>query len=906
MKLLILSKDPGCPDFPLLEGGPPPEVFHDSNEGLTRLSDAPPIEMVLVDIEPGKERETAETARRISRSHDIPLIFMLDPMDEKAVEAVAGIHHYGFLPRNCGTSLFRESLIRAYELSKITRSGLGTYDKLFSGDPSGGLYSAIDALRKSEARFRDLASLLPQAVAETDLTGRLTFVNDNGLKMFGYTHDDLENGLNIFQLLPPEVKDDAFSVMQQVLGGQENKGKEYPVIRKDGSLLHVLIYSSPIIQENRAQGLRAIGVDITPLKVSEKRLKESEERYRFITDNISEIIYVTDPSGHIQFVSGDTTTLLGMSQEEMTGMHLTECFRQFDIPEEEVSRILSKVNRAVQQMDNRVEYIIPLRVGGSTKFLETFEQLIYDENGNLASIIGISRDISDRRRAEEELQEKERRLRTIFDNSPLGLVHLDREGTIVNCNQQFADIIGAPREKILGFNTIANIKNKKMIQCIRESLGGRQCYFEGNYLSQVGGRESYIRLHANPINPGTSPTEAIGAMEDISDWIQTRKEKEKIESHLADMHKIETIGRLAGGIAHDFNNILTPILGYSNIIRGKLPGDSPIQEEIGHIVNAAQRARDLVSQILTYGKKGEKNPVPVSMTTILEEGVRLLNTFRPQNIELILDHGEPGPVVKADPTQLLQIIMNLGTNAIQAMEGGGRVTFNIHELDVTHDRDGIPPGIYALLEVSDTGPGMDDSIRKQIFEPFFSTRKEGGTGLGLSVVKGIVSDYGGTVYVESEPGKGSRFKVYLPVYEAGLAVDSAEEEDVPPAVGGSILVVDDRKDVATTIQRMLDLFGYSAEHMTDSLNALEHLMEERDRYDLLITDLTMPGLDGRSLAERLHREKINMPVLLMTGYNDKTSEELTGRFNIERILLKPIMPDDLARAVREILENWKE
>ncbi len=903
MKLLILSKDPACPDLPLLEDGPSPEIFYDNAEGISRLSDEPPIEMVLIDIEPGRERESADTARRIIRNHDIPLLFMLDPMDERAVEVVRGIHHYGFLPRNCGISLFRESLIRAYELSRIARFGMGSSDDLSSGGPTGGLFSAIDALRKSEVRFRDLASLLPQAVAESDLTGRFTFVNDNGLKMFGYTHDDLEAGLNIFQILSPEVRDNALTVMEQVLAGHDNQRREYPVVKKDGSILDVLIYSSPIMQEGRAVGLRAIGVDITPLKKTEKRLKESEERYRFITDNISEVIYVTAPSGEIQFMGGDTRMLLGMDPESMTGMNIIECFAHFEIPGEEINRILSRTGQAVEQRENRVEYVFPIRINGAIKYLETIEQLIYDDDGVLQSIIGITRDVSERKKSEEELQEKEQRLRTIFDNSPLGLVHLNWEGTIINCNQQFADIIGAPREGILGFNTLKQIKNDEMLKCIRESLNGGQSYFEGNYLSQVGGRKSYIRLHANPINPGTSPTEAIGVMEDISDWIQTRREKKKIESHLADMHKIETIGRLAGGIAHDFNNILTPILGYSNIIQGKLPEDSPIQEEIGHIASAAHRARDLVSQILTYGRKGAKNPVPVSMYTILEEGFRLLNTFRPQNIELQLNRGDDNPMVKADPTQLLQIVMNLGTNAIQAMDKGGRLTFGVQKREILQDREDVPPGRYILLEVLDTGPGINESIRKQIFEPFFSTRKEGGTGLGLSVANGIVSDYGGAITVESGPERGSLFRVYLPIFEGETASDTGRREKEAPKGKENILVVDDRKDVATTIQRMLQLFGYSAEHMTDSLQALEHIREAPDLYNLLITDLTMPGMDGLTLATELHRDNFSLPVLLMTGYNDKTSEELTGRFGIERILLKPIMPDDLARAVRETLDS---
>lgn len=388
---------------------------------------------------------------------------------------------------------------------------------------------------------------------------------------------------------------------------------------------------------------------------------------------------------------------------------------------------------------------------------------------------------------------------------------------------------------------------------------------------------------------------------------QAEEEKARLEEQLRRSQKLETIGTLAGGIAHDFNNILAPILGYADMALLNLQPDNPMYDYLRQILKSAFRAKELVEQILLFAKQSEKERHPLALQPLINESLKLLRPTIPATIE-IRHHIDPKcEKVLADPSQIHQAIVNLCTNAFHAMQiSGGTLTINLNQITIDEASSlhhaNLPVGKYARLSVIDTGHGMDKSTLNRIFEPFFTTKSvDKGTGLGLSVVHGIVQSHGGNVEVESELERGSKFHVYLPIAKDATLKNSTSTQSV---VGGkeSILIVDDDDAVATIVAKMLKTLGYVVEFRTSSEAALQAFRSEPNKYDLLISDLTMPDMTGLDLAQQVLQVQPGLPVMIMTGYGDNLTENTRKKFGIKQVLGKPIMMSDLASAVREILD----
>ncbi|MBL6994546.1 ATP-binding protein, partial [Desulfobacula sp.] len=401
---------------------------------------------------------------------------------------------------------------------------------------------------------------------------------------------------------------------------------------------------------------------------------------------------------------------------------------------------------------------------------------------------------------------------------------------------------------------------------------------------------------------------AIGIIRDISAKKKEEKDKKKLESQLVQAQKMQAIGVLAGGIAHDFNNILFPVLGNTEMLIMEAPEDSPFKDRLKEIYTAALRAKDLVKQILTFSRQENHELMLMKMQPIIKEALKLIRATIPSTIEIKQDISADCGVIKADPTQIHQIVMNLTTNAFHAMEEtGGEMKVNLKQIElgemdiITPD---MKPGIYACLIVADTGTGMDNELTQKIFDPFFTTKEKGkSTGMGLSVVHGIVKGLGGIVRVYSEPGIGSEFKVYLP------AGKNSSEEDIQqtkePIQGGTeqILIVDDEKPIITMEKEMLEHLGYKITAYTSSLEAFEAFRANPDKFDLIITDMAMPFMPGDKLAAELIKIRPDIPILLCTGFSKTMSEEKAASLGIKGFLIKPIVMKDLAKKVRQVLDE---
>ncbi len=400
------------------------------------------------------------------------------------------------------------------------------------------------------------------------------------------------------------------------------------------------------------------------------------------------------------------------------------------------------------------------------------------------------------------------------------------------------------------------------------------------------------------------------ANKDLKKEIEIRKhhesEKAKIESQLLQLQKMETIGTLAGGIAHDFNNILTPILGYTEMAIEELSDDSTLKYDIEQINNAALRGKDLVQQILTFSRQVDFDKKPLRLHLVIKEVLNLVKASFPSNIEIKQDLDENCGTVMADSTQMHQVILNMATNSYHAMMDKGGVleirlsAVNREDIKVKSSSK-LKENVYVMITVSDSGHGMDKQTIDRIFEPFFTRKDVGsGSGLGLSVVHGIVNNNNGAIEVESEPGKGTSITIYLPQYSVngyeGDSVDNKIEKGK-----GNILFVDDEKEITYMGKRMLESLGYNVEIKSEGSSALEEFKKNPDRFDLLVTDQAMPYMQGTELIEKIKAIRPEIKTIIITGFNDSIPRDATETLGIEAIITKPLILSEFSKLISKVL-----
>ena len=420
-------------------------------------------------------------------------------------------------------------------------------------------------------------------------------------------------------------------------------------------------------------------------------------------------------------------------------------------------------------------------------------------------------------------------------------------------------------------------------------------------------KKSYYPQLQERITQLEKANEALG--HEIAEHQKTEKEREHLESQLRHIQKIEAIGTLAGGIAHDFNNILAAIFGYTELALAEAPGESSRRENLEAVLAAANRAKALVSQILTFSRQVEQERKPVLLVPLVKEAIKLLRSSIPTTIEIrqqIEPHCAP---VLADPTQIHQVIMNLCTNAYHAMrETGGVLGISLTEKEIALDDSApelhVEPGRYLVLEVSDTGGGMNKNILERIFDPYFTTKKPGeGTGLGLSIVHGILKTHGGRITVYSEPGKGSTFRVYLPTVKPDIVTAEEFEPETVPGGNELVMLVDDELEILRMEEMMLQRYGYRIASYTTGEAALQSFRAEPHGYDLIITDMTMPQMTGAQLVQEVLKIRGDIPVILCTGFSELINEEKAKEIGAKKYLMKPVSTAELARAVRQALDE---
>jgi PAS domain S-box-containing protein len=508
------------------------------------------------------------------------------------------------------------------------------------------------------------------------------------------------------------------------------------------------------------------------------------------------------------------------------------------------------------------------------------------------------------------LRQSEERYRVTFQAIPdaITLTKL-ADGRFLEVNEGFCAMTGFSREEVIGkipfdLDLFVNPSERsQFIEILKQD--GQVNGFELKCRRSEGALFDAL-LSCRPLRYGNDDC-LVSVAKNITAVKESQAEKARLEAQLRQAQKMEAIGTLAGGISHDFNNILAAMMGYAELVLLNQPEGTRVQHYLDEILKAGERAKNLVSQILAFSRQNESERKPIQLRPIVKESLKLLRASLPATIEIRQDVGTDEAIVLADPTQIHQIIMNLCTNAAQAMrEDGGILEVGLHQVQADQDlcatHPNLRPGPCVALTVGDTGCGMTVEVLDRIFEPYFTTKEKGeGTGLGLAVVHGIVTGYGGVISVKSEPDRGSIFEIYLPAVET--APPQTQRDEKLQSGKECILFVDDEPSLVEIGRDMLQHLGYEVVTFSSSLDALSAFRDRPDRFDLVITDMTMPQMTGERLAQALIEIRPDLPVILCTGYSERISEETARAMGIKAFLLKPLSAHDLSKKVRDTLDK---
>jgi PAS domain S-box-containing protein len=641
---------------------------------------------------------------------------------------------------------------------------------------------------------------------------------------------------------------------------------------------------------------------------TEKALIESEERFKAIADYTHDWEIWIAPNGSIKWLNSAVERITNYTREEYMslGKALDQRLKQIIHDEDQAFVIHSLSDGLKNQGSGNDIHFRMITKNGLSKWCSMSYQPIYSAQGEFLGIRNSIRDISERKKAEADLETSEERYRLLFEKSPLGIVQYDKTGVIIDGNENFAAIIDTPKEQFVGLNILQLMPEGEARNAVKDALTTGLGQFEGEFRTINGKNNIYIRaIHGSITDKKGNILGMVGILEDTSKQV-------KLERRLIQTQKLESIGNLASGIAHDFNNLLFPIIALSDMLLDDLPEGSKAHKKVSDILKAGNRGKELVKQILTFSHKSDSKKITVPFQQIVKEALKLSRSTIPSNIVVSSEINKDCGLVKANPSQLHQIVMNLITNAYHAVENSsGTINIRLHEITVEKDlqNESFKPGTYAKLSVSDTGTGIDPAILGKIFEPYFTTKEKGkGTGLGLSTVYGIIKDHQGNISVNSEPGKGSTFSVYLPLIKRSLKEqpDNKKTKNFLYTGNERILLLDDDDSIVHTLEQMLGRMGYHITAMTNSLEALETFETNPQRFDLVITDITMPKMTGDQFAQALISIRPDIPVILTTGFSDRLNQKEAEQLGIKAFLMKPVEREVLLKTVRNVLDEIKE
>ena len=708
-------------------------------------------------------------------------------------------------------------------------------------------------------------------------------------------------GVKSFAALP-------IAVLDEVLGVLSLASTTTRDFRQESDFIEAVTFQTALALQNLLLS-DTMGKQVEALEKAVEKRKRSEERYQIVSGLTSDYAYAyrVEPDGQIvnDWVTGAFKRISGYTKEEIHARGGWETLiypQDLPIPTEQFKALFK--NKATE-----VEYRIISKTG-EIRWMRDSARPVMDESGaKLIYIYGAVQDISERKDAEVALQASEEKYRQLVENINDAIFMADKDGKIVYISPAIEAVAGYKPLELIGKNAPDFVYQEdlpSLKERYKELLKGIISLTEYRIVTKTG-QPRWVRVSSTPVFNGKDLNGIWGIMTDIDESKWVEEENRRLQEQLQQAQKMEAIGTLAGGIAHDFNNILAAIIGYTEMALVGAEKDSALYQNLQEVFLAGGRAKDLVKQILTFSRQTEQQHQPVQVKLIAREVAKFMRASLPATIKIKQDLRSDA-LVMADPTQVYQIILNLCTNAGHAMsDAGGLLEIKLADIDIDAELTaGFPdlrPGPYIQLTVSDTGHGISKSNRQRIFEPFFTTKeKEKGTGMGLSVVHGIVGSNGGQITVTSDLGIGSTFTVYLPIIEHLEGTKRQPEEQIDTGTE-HILLVDDERALVRIGKKTLESLGYKVTARTSSIEALELFKARPGAFDLVITDMTMPNMAGDRLAKEILHIKPKIPIILCSGYSSRIDQDLAFSIGIRAFVTKPILRREIAKTVRTVLDE---
>ena len=800
--------------------------------------------------------------------------------------------------------------------------------------------ASVEKLEAGISKLKKILEVFPLGITLTDESGRIVERNLAAKKLLEIPSKDHGSKAGIgreWRIIRPDgtlMPEEEFPAVRALKEGRLIENVEMGVVKESDVVHWINVTAAPIPIEG--YGVAVVYGDFTRGRKAEEDLQRSKELYRQLFEDDLTGNFMAAPDGRILMCNPSFARIFGFSNREealkgnMADLHLTpDSYADF-INLLRDRKVLVSYEGGRRRCDGSIIHVVENAVG------------TFDEHDELIEYKAYIFDDTERKRVEDELRESEERFRIMADSSPLMIWVVDETGDIQFVNSTYRDFFKISKEQIKGLDYrllihpddrdaflgafLQSVQEKKSFHAIGrarrgdgswrwiESHGSTRYSPDGRFLGLVCGSSDITERKEAEESLKRYRDHLEELVKERTDALRERNrklaheiaERRKAEAQLVQAQKIEALGRFAGGIAHDLNNMLYPIIIEAESLLEEMPPGTPWHQTVNQILSAATRQRDLVKQILSFSRRGDRRFTPIQLGPLISETVAFIRSSLPSTIEITQRIDAAHDRILGDPTQIQQVVVNLCQNAVDALEsqkGVVEISLENTRLERTESHPEIKEGEYLKLSVRDYGRGMSPEIVSRIFEPFYTTKEVGkGAGMGLPVIHGIIRSHGGMITVESEPGKGSIFTAYFPVTGRQPKVRKLPVKGAPQ-VHGRILLVDDELIVLSSVSKALKHLGYEVTAVEDSGEAFAVFSRSPGEFDLVITDLTMPGMSGIELAEKIKELSPDVPVILCTGFNDIIDEQEAREKGITGLIFKPAGTRDLGAAVGQALES---
>jgi two-component system cell cycle sensor histidine kinase/response regulator CckA len=774
-----------------------------------------------------------------------------------------------------------------------------------------------DALRRERDRAQMYLDIAGVAFVALDQKGDVILVNKRACEILGYEEKDIL-GQNWFAVFIPEpVRGELQSVFKSLIAG------EIPPVEYVENLVttrrgeqRLIAWHNTVLRDEAGTviGTLSSGEDVTERRRAEEDLRKERDFNKTLIQASPTFFVAIGADGKTLIMNDAMLRALGYTREEALGKDYLPTF----VPEgdrDALSEIFCTLVASDQPTvnENRV-----LTKDGRELLVEWHGRRVENENGEFQYFFGLGVDITDRKRAESRLKESERALATLMSNLP-GMAYRcrnDRDWTIEFASEGCADLTGYPATDLLhnrvkAYADLIHPEDQEAVwNDVQNALREKKPFQLVYRIITAGGSEKWVWEQGQGVFSADGELSALeGFITDITAQKRSEEERAKLEAQLRHAQKMEAIGTLAGGIAHDFNNLLTAIQGSVELARASLPGDHPAADALQTVAQAARQGSGVTRSLLTFSRRAVTEKSPVDLCDVVDESTRLLRRVVPASIDIIAELPHQTPVwVNADATQIQQVLMNLAVNARDAMPDGGRLRITLRrkpaETSPRHRRgDSVPDAAMAVLVVEDSGTGMSEKVRARVFEPFFTTKPRGrGTGLGMSVIHGIITDHAGRIDVESELGRGTRVTIELPCCDPPDAPSArSDERDAVVGHGETVILVDDNDEVRTIMTSALQSAGYQVVPARDGGEAAEEFRRHQTTARLAVLDLDLPKKSGQACFEDIRRARPDMPAIFITGSVDLELDDEQADKTL--LLRKPFAMTELVASVGKMLAD---